>query len=98
MNKYLVGCAWVIAGLALLSGCTKQTSEVNEFVLPSGLSDCKVFRMDNGRLTHVVVVRCSNSTTSVHKGGKHQWNTTTIDENELPKATITINGKEYIEQ
>jgi hypothetical protein len=93
MNKLLI-----IFSLVALMGCTKQTSEVNEFVLPTGLSDCRVFRMDNGRLTHVVVVRCPNSTTSVHKGGKHQWNTTTIDENEAPKATITINGKEYIEQ
>lgn len=80
-------------------GCSKRTSESSdEFVLPDGLKDCKVFRMDNGRMTHVIVVRCPNSSTSVRYNGKHQWNTMTTDETVPDKETVTINGKEYVEK
>lgn len=94
MNKLLIALS-----LVAMLGCSKQTSESSdEFVLPDGLKDCKVFRMDNGRMTHVIVVRCPNSSTSVRYGGKHQWNTMTTDETVPEKETVTINGKEYVEK
>lgn len=94
MNKLLIALS-----LVAMLGCSKHTSESSdEFVLPDGLKDCKVFRMDNGRLTQVIVVRCPNSSTAVHKGGKHQWNTMTADETVSEKETVTINGKEYVEK
>lgn len=100
MQKILI----VILSVFILVSCTRQTSETQEFILPEGLKDCRIFRMDNGQLTQVIVVRCPNSSTTVKYNGKHSWETITVDKPEITeeplseKSTIVINGKEYVEK
>ena len=66
--------------LACVSGCTAETKEVtHQYSIPSGLKDCMFYQMQSSTGRGLTVVRCPNSVTTVHKGGKGPWTTITID-------------------
>jgi hypothetical protein len=68
-----------IVALVLVTACTPGTSEVTgKFALPEGLQDCKFYEMTSG-VGGFTVVRCPNSSTTTHRGGKGAWTTMTID-------------------
>ena len=52
----------------LLCGCSKSTERIDsKYVLPSGLEDCKIYRLNSEGLTRALyVVRCPNSDTSTN--------------------------------
>ena len=52
----------------LLCGCSKKTEQIDsKYMLPSGLEDCKIYRLDPEGLTRsLYVVRCPNSGTSTN--------------------------------
>ena len=57
----------------LLCGCSKSTDEIDsEYVLPSGLEDCKIYKLAPGGLARTLyVVRCPDSNTSTNWS---EWN------------------------
>lgn len=57
----------------LLSGCDRPpiTTEAGGFLLPPELSDCKIFRLNNGNNFNLYITRCPNSTTSTTTGEKY---------------------------
>ena len=82
----------VISGLSLilLTGCNLSTHEVsNDFVIPSGLHDCKFFAMTRAGGSSVLVVRCPNSDTATRttktcgKGCTRKVHTSTVGGNEI---------------
>lgn len=74
--KKLILMVVAIVGLCGCADNSNAKSKVvtNWYVLPEGLKDCTIYRMD-GRPT-ITVVRCPNSETSTTTHGKYQ--TTTI--------------------
>lgn len=60
----------------VLAGCEAKTTEKKDFILPSGMEDCKIYRMSNGNYG-ITVVRCPNSSTHTDCG-KH-CNASVID-------------------
>lgn len=52
--------------LLVLVGCTPLGRDVtDEWILPDGLKDCRIYRLKNSSGLHLTVVRCQNSSTSV---------------------------------
>jgi len=57
----------IIAGLTMVA-CTPRASEVSFPVMPPEMSDCKVFRIENGNGVALIAVRCPNSSTTTKVG------------------------------
>lgn len=64
----------LILTLSLL-GCAGPSEERTEvWDLPEGLKDCKVFKLTpRNALSSITVVRCPQSVTTTHTGGKGAW-------------------------
>lgn len=78
MNKMLKILGVVIVG-AMMVGCTPTTTEVSaNFIMPRGLEDCQLYRMNNSDGTFIYVMRCP-TVTSTTRAGKNP--TYTISEN-----------------
>lgn len=70
----------ILVSLLLLTGCEAKTTEKRNFILPGGMEDCKVYAMNDDRMTRVIVVRCPNSSTSTsYSCGKTTCNASVID-------------------
>lgn len=70
---------------ALLTGCTDKSTVENtqNFILPEGLKDCKIFKLNSGGAisTLMHVVRCPNSeTTTTDSVGKTTQSVTLLEE------------------
>lgn len=74
--------------LLALAGCDRipaSSKEDNQFVMPDGLKDCKVFRLTSaytsgsGAENLLTVVRCPNSTTTSRTGEKNAQTVTTVE-------------------
>lgn len=75
----------ILVGL-LLAGCDTKTEEWRPAALPKELADCKFYDIwENGNL--IRVVRCPNSVT-----------TTNYRENKVTRATVVIDGVEYVKK
>lgn len=69
------------AVLLILTACDANYSEVsNEYKLPEELNDCKVFSLRNTHGSSHTVIRCPNSDTTTHKGGKHPKTVTVTED------------------
>lgn len=85
----------VILSLLLLSACSKKTYDVSEdYVMPDGLKDCKIFRVESGGLNELYITRC-NSSVSTTRPGKHAINTITTEDEYQPKEIIEIDNLKY---
>lgn len=68
VKKALVGCVAMLV-FGMLSGCEKETTEkTDNYVMPKGMEDCKVYVMTNTGGGAIVVVRCPNSNTTTQSG------------------------------
>lgn len=78
----------LLISVLFLIGCEKYTTEISgDYVLPEGLADCKIYRLQNDGGGQIKVVRCPNSDTSAeYKEGK------------FTRHTIVIDGKTYVEE
>lgn len=76
MYKYLILCLFLI-------GCLRHSEDLTEeYVLPPGMLDCKVFTVSGKSInkTTLIVIRCPNSsTTTVYKTNKIQRQITVIN-------------------
>ena len=66
----------------LLLSCSKETTEhSDEYILPEGLKDCKVYTMVGGCLSAVInVVRCPSSETgTTYNMGKTTMHVVTVE-------------------
>lgn len=101
--------AVIVGSAMLLSGCNTETKEVSQnYDLPDGLKDCKMYSMNGKDGSHITVVRCPlSSTTTTHSAGKSTV-TNTVIEQPTAKAVeepvvkqgkkvdeIEINGETY---
>ena len=69
----------VLFTTVMLAACSPNGHERNDYtVLPDGLKDCKFYRVSNG-IGAITVVRCPNSSTTVHSGGKQSQTTVTVE-------------------
>lgn len=64
-----------------LSGCEVNSGDVTDnYVFPSGLKDCSIFRVDSPTKQPLMVVRCPMSTTGVsYMSGKVRGDTSTTE-------------------
>ncbi len=71
----------VAAALLLIAGCAPASYEerTGEFLLPEGLKDCKIYRLQAGNGSIITVVRCPNSSTVTHRSGKSNQSSIVID-------------------
>lgn len=56
----------------LLCGCSKSAEQIDSnYLLPSGLEDCKIYKLNSEGLSQTLyVVRCPNSSTSTNWSGQ----------------------------
>ncbi|MEX3983841.1 hypothetical protein AB4Y45_33185 [Paraburkholderia sp. EG287A] len=67
-------------GLALLATGCERSVEVADYPLPQELSDCSLFRLQDGHGSEITVARCPNSTTSTtFREGKHDETSVIVD-------------------
>lgn len=105
MKKVML--AVMISSVMLLSGCETETKEVSQnYDIPEGLKDCKLYEMkgkDGGRLT---IVRCPlSATTTTHTSGKSTLTNTVVEQpdqhsvkplmKENKNNEVEINGETY---
>ena len=71
----------------LLCGCSKSTDEIDsKYVLPSGLEDCKIYKLHPGGLAQALyVVRCPDSNTSTNWSESNGKSTTYHNVNVVSK-------------
>ncbi len=69
-----IGKIIVMAALSLaLVACEKSAQDTtNTWILPEGLRDCKIYKLDPGIGQPLTVVRCPDSETTTQSGGKHK--------------------------
>ena len=62
-------------------GCGTKTTDVsNSYSLPSGISDCKIYELENGYGGRILLARCPLSETAVaYSTGKTTKYSTTIE-------------------
>jgi len=62
-------------------GCKPTAKEdTNRFVLPKGLSDCRIYTVSDDRGVYLRVVRCPNSSTSTTTSGKNSQSVVVVSE------------------
>lgn len=55
----------------ILVGCTPTTTKMNDsYVLPDGMEDCSIYRMESSRGNSITAIKCPNSTVNVRNHGK----------------------------
>lgn len=64
----------------LLSGCEPSTTEIsNEYIMPPGLEDCKLYSMFGSGGQILYVMRCPDTTTTTN-AGKHKKSVVTFNQ------------------
>lgn len=87
MNKlYIV----ILLAAGLLVGCSAETRTVTDsFILPSELSHCKVFNLNDG-MSNMKVVYCPEAvTTTTHTVGKTTVSNTVIAEDTMGQSNCS---------
>ncbi len=69
----------LVLSLTLVS-CTPSTQSKTDIVLPSGLKDCKMFKLRDSWGDTIYVMRCPNSSVSTLSGA------------ETPNRSIAVDG------
>lgn len=90
----------VLVGLSFNAFADNVPRDVtNKFKMPSGLSDCKIYRIESdGYLTKVLyIVRCGNQIHTTDTG-KYPVSNTLIETDSNSTNTITLNGDTYIRE
>lgn len=96
MKKIIMACL-ICASIFALSGCEKRTEEASSsFILPEGMKDCVIYRMNNESAIIIYAIRCPLSTTTTTMLGK--VNSQVVVTEEKPKEEIVVNGKRFIEK
>lgn len=95
-----------ILAMGALSGCEKETKDTtNNYILPEGLQDCKIYNMRNTGGSNITVVRCPLSATSTtYSSGKTTASAMVVEQAPAQAASQTqtkasdeveINGETY---
>jgi len=76
MNKVIL----VMVSALMLTACNPTYEEnTQNFSLPEGLKDCKIYHLESG-ITYFNVVRCPNSSTTTQwQAGKMQASATVVE-------------------
>lgn len=87
MNKLYI---LILLATGLLAGCSAETRTITDnYILPSELSDCKVFLLDNG-MSAMRVVYCPQAvTTTTHTVGKTTVSNTVIAEDTMGQSNCS---------
>lgn len=91
--------ALVVAGFSL-SSQAKDTYEVtNDYDLPAGMADCKIYKLMDGLFKPILfVTKCPMSKTSTTVAQKNPTNTILDYDEDVPESpVIQLNGKRYME-
>lgn len=104
MKKILMACL-ICASIFTLSGCEKRTEEASSnFILPEGMKDCVIYKMNNESGIVIYAIRCPLSTTTTTMLGKVNSQVVVTEEKPeveaqvKPKEEIVVNGKSFIEK
>lgn len=104
MKKILMACL-ICASIFTLSGCEKRTEEASSnFILPEGMKDCVIYKMNNESGIVIYAIRCPLSTTTTTMLGKVNSQVVVTEEKPeveaqvKPKEEIVVNGKRFIEE
>ena len=104
MKKILMACL-ICASIFTLSGCEKRTEEASSnFILPEGMKDCVIYKMNNESGIVIYAIRCPLSTTTTTMLGKVNSQVVVTEEKPeveaqvKPKEEIVVNGKRFIEK
>lgn len=104
MKKIFMACL-ICASIFALSGCEKRTEEASSnFILPEGMKDCVIYKMNNESGIVIYAIRCPLSTTTTTMLGKvNSQVVVTEGKNKVespvkPKEEIVVNGKRFIEK
>lgn len=104
MKKILMACL-ICASIFTLSGCEKRTEEASSnFILPEGMKDCVIYKMNNESGIVIYAIRCPLSTTTTTMLGKVNSQVVVTEEKPeveaqvKPKEEIVVNGKHFIEK
>lgn len=94
-----------VLAMGALSGCEKETKDTtNNYVLPEGLQDCKIYNMRNTGGSNITVVRCPLSATSTtYSSGKTTASAMVVEQAPAQAALtqskasdeVEINGETY---
>lgn len=80
----------IVIGLLTIGlfGCEKTSEDIStNFILPEGLEDCSVFKINGGDGDQLKIVRCPNSSTSsTYRSGK------------VTRTNVVVDGVEYIKK
>lgn len=91
----------------LLSSCEKSAKETTEdYILPDGLKDCKIFDLRDASGSYLRVVRCPLSNASAqYRSGKITYSSHVVETNAMPESekvepsvpeTVQVNGVTYV--
>lgn len=104
MKKIIMACL-ICASVFALSGCEKKTEEASSnFILPEGMKDCVIYKMNNESGIIIYAIRCPLSTTTTTMLGKVNSQVVVteekpeVEEQVKPKEEIVVNGKRFIEK
>lgn len=109
MKKIFMACL-ICASIFALSGCEKRTEEASSnFILPEGMKDCVIYKMNNESGIVIYAIRCPLSTTTTTMLGKVNSQVVVTEEKTKvetkvetapvkPKEEIVVNGKHFIEK
>lgn len=104
MKKIIMACL-ICASVFALSGCEKKTEEASSnFILPEGMKDCVIYKMNNESGIIIYAIRCPLSTTTTTMLGKVNSQVVVTEEKPeveaqvKPKEEIVVNGKRFIEK
>lgn len=77
----------LVISILFIAACSPSAEVLNFPVLPAELKDCKFYRVSDGNLYSLRIVRCPNSTTA-----------TTYSEGKTTSTTVVIDGIEYVKK
>jgi len=105
MKKMLMICLISISILSL-SGCEKKSEDASSsFILPKGMEDCVIYKMNDDAGIIIYAIRCPLSTTTTTRLGKFSSQVVVTEEKAKvedpavkPKEKIVVNGKHFIEE
>lgn len=105
MKKMLIACL-ISMSIFGLSGCEKKSVDAsNSFILPTGMEDCVIYKMNDEAGITIYAIRCPLSTTTTTMLGKVNSQVVVTEEKTRvetppikPKEKIVVNGKHFIEE
>jgi hypothetical protein len=78
--KVLVAVSMMFV-MMFVVGCKPTAREdTGDFLLPKGLSDCRIYHLRDGTGISLNVVRCPNSSTSTTTSGKNSQSVVVVSE------------------